>query len=153
MVEPAPAREFEIWPLHITLVPWFHSDNDQELDKVLQKVASRHKALKVYTGKVEQWGKKEKFEVQKLEDPGSLHRLHWDVYQSLEKNGFHIHQKDFLREKFAPHLALRNRYQKGHAFKEGSGLEVKNFALINQTRLKVTGRMIKSVTKEYALSN
>jgi hypothetical protein len=34
---------------------------------------------------VEQWGKKEKFIVQKVGDPGNLHKLHWDVFGSVRE--------------------------------------------------------------------
>jgi 2'-5' RNA ligase len=152
MVEPASNEEFEIWPLHITLVPWFPCNDEQRLDETLQKIAGRHKEFKVRAGKLEQWGKKEKFEVQKIEDEGLLHKLHWDVFRKLENNGFPIHQKDFLGEKYTPHLTLRNRYQKSHALAEGTELKIKNFTLVRQIRLKKTGTMIKSVVRDYQLN-
>lgn len=154
MVEPALAVEFEIWSPHITLVPWFHSENDQKLNNLLEKVAARHQQFEIKAGKVEQWGKREKFEVQLLneDDKRGLTSLHLDVFQTLEGNGFPIHQKDFLGNKYKPHLALRNRYQRGNALPEGSIIKIKNFTLIDQVRLKVTGRMIKSVAKDYSLN-
>lgn len=151
MVEPPPTGEFEIWTLHITLVPWFPCDDEQRLDKTLSAVAKRHKPFKVSAGEIEQWGKREKFPVQLIKDQGGLHRLHQDVFDSLENNGFPIHQKDFLGDKYIPHLALRNRYQKSSNLPRGTVIGIENFTLIKQVRLKGSGTMIKSAAKKYKL--
>jgi 2'-5' RNA ligase len=152
MVEQSKGGEFEIWPLHITLVPWFHCDDELRLERTLQSVANRHKSIKVKTGQVEEWGRQEKFIVQTIDDNSKMHKLHLDIFDSLENNGFHIHQKDFLGEKYKPHLTLRNRYQKSEALPDGTILKINKFALIKQIRLKKTGTMIKSVAKEYKLN-
>ena len=145
-------QEFEIWPPHITIVPWFPCDDAARLDATLSKVATRHLHFAVKAGKVEQWGKKEKFDVQKIEDEGPLHKLHWDVFHSLEKSGFSIHQKNFMGEKYRPHIALRNRLQQGSEFPRGQEVQITEFTLIKQLRLKKSGRMIKTPVKEYKLA-
>jgi 2'-5' RNA ligase len=152
MVERSNGGEFEIWPLHITLVPWFPCDDELRLDQTLQLVASRHKPINVKTGIVEEWGRHEKFIVQTVGTSPKLQKLHLDIFGSLENNGFHIHQKDFLGEKYKPHLTLRNRYQKSEALPGGTIVKINKFALIKQIRLKKTGTMIKSVSKEYKLN-
>jgi 2'-5' RNA ligase len=152
LIEQPTMINFEFWPLHITLVPWFPGYDEYKLDNILNNIAQRHKSFTVKAGDVEQWGKKEKFEVQKVGDPGNLHKLHWDVFNQLENNGFSIHQKDYLGEKYTPHLTLRNRYQRSFAFEAGTELKISNFTLIKQIRLKKTGTMIKSVAKEYKLN-
>ncbi|HEX5448121.1 MAG TPA: 2'-5' RNA ligase family protein [Candidatus Saccharimonadales bacterium] len=152
MLEHVPTgQEFEIWNRHITIVPWLPCDDKERLDKVLEQVATRHKSFTVKAGKVETWGRKEKYEIQKIDDPGDLHQLHWDVFRSLEKNGFSVHQKDYLGEKYTPHVALRNRLQKGSALKRGQQIAVNKFTLVRQVRLKGSGRMIKSLVKDYEL--
>lgn len=153
MLEPGPlGEEFEIWQPHITIVPWFPCDDGDRLDQTLSKIAARHKEFVVKAGKIEDWGRKEKYQVQKIDDQGELHRLHQDVFNSLEKNGFPIHQKDFMGEKYSPHIALRNRLQRGTAMEPGQDIKVKNFTLVRQIRLKKTGRMIKSLVKNYELA-
>jgi 2'-5' RNA ligase len=138
--------------LHITLVPWFPCDDEERLDRTLQTVANRHKQISVKTGQVEEWGGKEKFSVQAIDEDKKLHNLHLDIFVSLENNGFPIHQKDFLAEKYKPHLTLRNRYQRSKELAVGTEIEIKKFALIKQIRLKKSGTMIKSVAKEYLLN-
>jgi len=152
MVEPASAQEFEIWPLHITLVPWFPCADEGRLDKTLQLIANRHKPFKVEAGSVEEWGRQEKFQVQLVKDNENINNLHLDIFGTLENNDFPIHQKDFLGKKYKPHLTLRNRYQRSQQLPEGTEIAVEKFALIKQIRLKKTGTMIKSVAKEYVLN-
>lgn len=152
LLDPMPkGQEFEVWGRHITIVPWFPCDDPKRLDEVLSAVAKKHKMFIAKAGKVENWGRKDKFEVQKVEDPGELHRLHWDVFHVLEKNNFPVHQKDYLGEKYTPHFALRNHLQKGNAMNQGEEILISNFSLVKQLRLKKSGRMIKSLVKDYEL--
>lgn len=149
MVEPAPPREFIIWPMHITIVPWFAVDDEAKLDNVLEIIASKHEAFDVTIRKQEEWGRKEKFKVALVGDPGNLRRLHWDVFHSLEKNGFPVHQKEFLGASYKPHITQRNR--KSRTIPEGDTVPVISFLLVRQLRQKKTGTMIKEVAKEYFL--
>lgn len=152
MLEPKPVgQEFEVWPPHITIVPWFPCKDEHRLDEVLSSVASRHQALEVTAGEIEQWGDREKFEVLKVEDDGRLHELHQDVFNNLENNGFFIHQKDYLGDKYTPHVTLRNYESRDYHPKAGTPITVGKFALIKQIRLKKSGRMIKSLVREYEL--
>jgi 2'-5' RNA ligase len=152
MLEPMPAgQEFEVWPPHITLVPWFPAEDTAKLDKILSKVAARHRPLDVKAGGVEQWGSKERFEVIKIEDQGELHALHNDVFDCLEKNGFPIHQKDYLGEKYTPHITLRNLESKNFKLSTDQIIAIGRFTLIKQLRLKGSGRMIKTLVRDYEL--
>ena len=155
MLEPMPkGEEFEIWPRHITIVPWFPCDDEARLDDTLRAVADRHKKFKVQAGEVEEWGRRDKFKVQKIDDEEKLlHKLHLDVFRSLEKDGFQVHQKDFLGEKYIPHFALRNRLQRGQELERRQLITVDKFSLIKQLRLKGSGRMIKSLAGDYELKD
>jgi 2'-5' RNA ligase len=138
MLEPAKFHEFEIWPKHITIVPWFPCDNEEKLDEVLTKIAARHKPVNVEAGGVEEWGRQDRLMVQVIKDEVKLKKLQLDVYETLEN-------------KYRPHITLRNRFQKNHPIKLGAEIKINNFALIKQIRLKGSGAMIKSVAKEYPL--
>ncbi len=148
MIEPAPAGEFTVWPLHITIVPWFTVSEKTKLDEVLSKVAARHEAFLVSAGRKEVFGKKDKLAVNLINDSGELHRLHWEVFHSLEKNGFLVHQKTHLGEKYKPHVTHQGKKH----LKENEELVIDRFSLVRQVRQKKTGRMIKKVVKDYVLS-
>lgn len=152
MLEPVPAgREFEIWPMHITIVPWFPCEDSQRLDFVLAQIAQKHKTFEVKAGKITEWGGHEKFKVMKIDSDWRLLSLHWDVFRSLEKNGFPIHQKDYLGEKYRPHVTLRNSLADENRYKQGDVIKIDRFTLVRQVRLKGSGRMIKSPLKDYEL--
>lgn len=153
MLEPMPkAEEFEIWPMHITIVPWFPCDDSQRLDKTLSKVAARHPAMVAKIGDTEDWGRQDKFKVIKIEnETGQLHRLHQDVFSCLETAGFPIHQKDYLGDKYAPHITLRNSLADAGRFKKDQTIKIDRFTLVSQVRLKGSGRMIKTLVRDYEL--
>lgn len=152
MLAPMPiGEEFEIWDRHITIVPWFPVDDDVRLDGVLSEVAARHSKLSVSAGGLEEWGRREKYPVQLIDDHEGLDNLHQDMFENLENSGFPIHQKDFMGHKYTPHVALRNRLQKGKPIPPGTRMEIDNFTLIKQVRLKGSGRMIKTPVRNYGL--
>jgi 2'-5' RNA ligase len=144
-------QEFEIWEPHITIVPWFPVDDEERLNKILTIIAKKHKPVSVKAGKIEEWGRKEKYRVQKIDSDWRLLSLHLDVFNSLEKNGFPIHQKDFMGQKYSPHIALRNKLQKGKELPMGQEIMIDKFNLVKQARLKGSGRMIKSLARDYEL--
>lgn len=153
MLEPMPkGKEFETWPMHITIVPWFPCDDGEKLDKTLEKIAQKHKPFEVKIGKTAKWGGKEKFKVIKIDGDWRLLSLHWEVFKSLEKNGFGIHQKDYLGEKYTPHITLRNSLADETLYKLGQVLTIDKFTLVKQDRFKGSGRMIKSLVKDYELA-
>jgi len=139
--------EFEEWPLHITIVPWFPCDNEKQLDILLLEIASRHKSFEVSAGKITFFGKKKELPVNLINAPGNLYRLHWDVFHSLEKNGFSVHQKDYLGPNYKPHVSSQG-YK---SVKAGDKISVNRFSLVAQVRQKKTGTMIKTGVKEYFL--
>ncbi len=148
MLEPMPLGvEFEDWPLHITLVPWFPGKDEIRLDEILAGVANKNQKFEVTVGEQVMFGPRKDIPVNLLVRDGDLYRLHWDVFQSLEKNGFFIHQKTHLGQNYRAHIT----HQKERHKKKGEKLAINSFALVGQIRLKKTGRMIKAVVKEYEL--
>ena len=147
LVEQAPRGEFVIWPLHITIVPWFHCDDEKKLDELLASIATNSEAFIVKVGEVEHFGNHGELTVNLLENPERMHKLHWKVFDALERNNFLIHQKTFLGEKYKPHIT---HLGKKHSL-EGEELVVSSFTLVKQLRQKKTGAMIKQVVKTYSL--
>jgi 2'-5' RNA ligase len=152
MLEPMPRGEdFETWPMHITVVPWFPCDKGRKLDKILMDLAARHQPMEVRVGGPEDWGRADKFKVIKIEEDGQLHALHMDVFSSLEKNDYPIHQKDYLGEKYVPHITLRNSLADDKRYETGEVIQIDRFTLVSQQRLKGSGRTIKTLVRDYEL--
>lgn len=148
-----PDQEFETWPPHITIVPWFPCDNDRRLDKLLRGIAEKHRPFTARAGEIEEWGGKDKFKVLKIEESAELQGLHRDVFKGLERNGFPIHQKDYMDEKYTPHVTLRDglEYESERLYRGRWALKVDRFTLIRQARLRGSGRMIKTPVRDYEL--
>jgi 2'-5' RNA ligase len=152
MLEPVPkGKEFEIWDRHITLVPWFPVDDELRLDDILERIAGKHGKFTVKAGGLEEWGRKEKYPVQLIDSEFRLQSMHRSIFKALENNGFPVHQKDYLGDNYTPHIALRNRLQKGEPIPAGTEIPVTEFTLVSQARLKGSGRMIKKLVKDYEL--
>lgn len=139
--------EFEEWPLHITIVPWFPCDDENKLDTLLLEIASRHKAFEVSPGEVTYFGEKKELPINLINDSDNLYKLHRDVFYSLEQNGFPVHQKNYLGPNYKPHVTSQG-YKSVRA---GEKIIVNRFSLVAQVRQKQTGTMIKKVVKEYSL--
>ena len=148
MLESVPAGvEFELWPLHITLVPWFPVRDEVKLDKVLSSIAIKHSPVTAKVGEVTMFGPRRDIPVSLLTNDGDLFRLHWNVFQTLENNGFHIQQQTHLGQNYRAHIT----HQDGQIEPMGESLRIDNFTLVRQYRQKETGAMIKSVVRDYEL--
>lgn len=153
MLDHMPAgQEFEVWPMHITIVPWFPCDDEGRLDETLSALQQKYHPFEVKTGRIEEWGQgKDRFKVLRVEDNAKLRSLHWEVLRALEKNGFPVHQKDYLGERYTPHITLRNSKADAAKFTRSRAVHIDRFTLVRQERLKGSGRMIKSLVKDYEL--
>jgi hypothetical protein len=69
----------------------------------------------------------------------------------LEKNDYPIHQKDYLGEKYVPHITLRNSLADDKRYETGEVIQIDRFTLVSQQRLKGSGRMIKTLVRDYEL--
>ena len=140
-------KEFIEWPLYITIVPWFHGYDAKKLDSLLVKISKSHKGFTAQIGPLEKFGHKKEVAVNVVDDCDQLDKLHLDVFNTLEKNDFIIHQKDFVGETYRAHIT---RQPKGHK-NEGDRIEVGAFALVKQERLKKSGAIVKKIVKQYEL--
>jgi hypothetical protein len=140
-------REFIEWPLHITIVPWFHGYDAKKLDDLLAGLAASFTPFRAKAGPIEKFGPKKDVTVNVIDDSKELKELHQAVFYTLETNDFIIHQKDFVGDGYMAHVTHQT-----HAFlKEGAQITIKSFSLIEQERLKKTGEIVKKIVKEYEL--
>lgn len=140
-------EEFIEWPLHITVVPWFHGYDETKLDKLLSQIAASHKKFKAGVGQLEKFGYKKDVEVNLIDNNKQLNQLHRDVFDILESNDFIIHQKDFVGEGYRAHIT-----RQPHGYKnEGEEIQIKSLSLVKQERLKKSGAIVKKIVKQYEL--
>lgn len=149
MLEPADVGyEFIEWPLHITIVPWFPCDDEKKLDAILEEIAGNHPVFSVTVGPAEWFGPKKDVPVNLVEASPALMALHIAVFEALEKNNFPIHQKEFVGAGYRAHITHQKHGQKHPR----QILRLKSFTLVKQLRMKKTGAMVKTITKNYELA-
>lgn len=140
-------KEFIEWPLHITIVPWFHGYNPKKLDELLESLASRHQPFSATVGKIEGFGPKKDVKVNVIDDCPELDNLHLDVFNKLEENGFIIHQKIFVGRGYRAHITRQL-----HAWlDEKKKIRIGSVSLVRQERMKKTGQIVKTIVKNYEL--
>ena len=148
MLEPVTVgQEFIDWPLHITIVPWFPCDDAEKLDSILADVAKTHAGFLVEVGEIEKFGPKKDIKVNLVKDSPELDKLHWTIFNILEKNNFGIHQKEYVGDGYKPHITHQPHGQKSKDEK----LKIETFTLVKQVRQKKTGTMVKTIAKAYKL--
>jgi hypothetical protein len=138
-------EEFIEWPLHITIVPWFHGYDEYKLDELLEKISRQRQGFSAKVQQIEKFGANKDVEVNVIDDCPPLYELHNQVFTELEKNGFIIHQKDYVGETYRAHIT---RQPHGH-LDSGQIIKINSFSLIHQKRLKKTGTIVKAVVKNY----
>lgn len=141
-------QEFIEWPLHITIVPWFPCDDEIKLDEILMGISQKHPAFTVKVGPLERFGPKKDVKVNLITPNSKLTKLHREVLKNLDKNGFEVHQKEYVGPGYRPHITHQLH---GH-FDTGAKIEIDSFTLFKQVRLKKTGVMVKTVVRHYKLT-
>lgn len=148
MLEPVmQGYEFVDWPLHITLASWFPCSDEQRLDEILEQITKRHQPFNATVGEVADFGTKSYVPVNLVNENSELENLHRDIFNSLEQNGFSVHQKDFMGDGYKAHITQQKQ---GH-MNSGDKLDISSFTAVKQVRLKKTGTMVKTIGKKYEL--
>lgn len=143
----SPADKFIEWPLHITIVPWFHCDATEKLDKFLHNVADKQTRFSAKVGQSHMLGKNKDVPVSLIDESPKLAKLHQKILEILEKNGYRVHQKEWVGENYIAHITHQLHGRKH----PGEKLKINSFTLVRQDRLKKTGTMVKTIVKSYEL--
>jgi len=146
----AHGEAFVDWPLHTTIVPWFSVEDGREkdLDSLLKEISGRHKPVVAKIGEVAMFGPRKDVPVNIVLPSRELTELHLDVFETLEGNGFPVHQTEYCGENYRPHIS----HQAEKKIYDGAEVRMSKLALIKQTRQKAVGTMVKKLVKEYPLS-
>lgn len=140
-------QKFEKWPLHITIVPWFPADDTAGLDKLLTALAAKQRPFSVRIGDVEYFGVKKDVAVNIVEPTEPLTKLHEQTVTLLDTADMSVHQRDFIGPNYRAHITCQEHAKA----RKGQEFMVSEFVLVQQDRLKKSGRMIKSIKKAYEL--
>lgn len=107
MVNPANVGDrFTMWPLHMTLLPWFAApDADivkQKLEPVLQEVSP----FEVMVGARDYLGRNHDVPVRLVQNTPQLQDLHEKLLQTVEANGWELKGR-YTGEHYIPHVTQK----------------------------------------------
>ena len=137
MVEPLGDEPFSTWPLHITLVPWFSSDNEAELIESLESDIAKLKGLEAIIGRKTWFGYD--LPVRLMEPKTELQRLHNALVFAVKRAGGELRAKTYIGVRYTPHITVRGQrtIEGGHKLIITKLALVKNLSDQPQLRQKV----------------
>src|SRR5579863_241943 len=116
-------QEFEEWPLHVTILPWFPATDEAKLDEILGSFARRLKPFFIEVGGVENFGAKKEVAVNIVKPNRTLIALHKRVRKTLDEANMAVHQRDFVGSNYRAHIT-QQLHAKTH---EGEKYQVESF--------------------------
>lgn len=138
-------RQFDEWPLHITILPWFY---ESEVDSIRNieiaaesmrscRIALGAKAIKLL-GRVEMFGDGLDVPVRRINDSTSLGVIHGMLLGQFHEK---LEDKTYIGGNYNPHLTIRENNDPGEASE----------ILVNKISLVEYGRPAKTVIKNFEL--
>lgn len=137
MVEPLSDEPFSVWPLHITLMPWFSAEDEAELTKSLQQDIAKLRVIEVKIGRKTWFGYD--LPVRLIEPKTELRRLHNALLIAVKRAGGELRAKTYTGVKYAPHITVRGQrtIEGGHKLIIATLALIKNLSDQPQLRQKV----------------
>ncbi len=137
MVEPLGEEPFASWPLHITLVPWFSSENEPELVKCLEQEVAKLKGIEAKIGRKTWFGYD--LPVRLMEPKTELQKLHNALLVAVKQAGGQLRAKTYTGVRHTPHITVRGQrtIEGGHKLIIAKIALVKNLSDQPQLRQKV----------------
>ena len=103
MLEPIEVgTQFTMWPLHITLLPWFNAPNIEIVQKNLEAIVKSRKSFQVTVGDIAYFGQR-KLPVKLIQNTSELQRLHNDLVLMTSKNKWELPGR-YVGDYFKPHV-------------------------------------------------
>lgn len=115
MLEDEPLlQEFNKWPLHITLVPWYEISNSKlpEFLEYLENTAKDIGQVKTVTDKIDYFGRNRNIMVRTIQRNDQLERLHKGVLKAMDTCGECVVSKCST---FRPHVSVLSKQDVGAA--------------------------------------
>jgi len=136
--------EFEDWPLHISILPWFHRNKEIAVAE-LELAVVHMKSCRIALGakaldSVEFFGVNEDIPVRRVKDCTSLGVMHGMLLSQFQLD---LEDKTFIGGAYNPHLTIRENEDPG----EGFEIDIKDISLVEY------GKPVKKVVQTFNLRN
>lgn len=93
--------KFQMWPLHLTILPWFESGSVEEAVELLKPTTKEHEPVKVTLGDFAKYGANRT--VRLIKPSPSLNELHKQLLRAVQASGWSIRGR-YTGEHFSPHV-------------------------------------------------
>lgn len=108
--------QFNDWPLHVTLLPWFRAEGG--VDERISNVVEDMRACRVYLGAkilgpVALYGVKEDIPVRPIGNSTQLGIIHGMLLREFHST---LENRDFIGGNYNPHLTIRDNEDPGEGF-------------------------------------
>lgn len=100
-------EQFEQFPLHVTLLPWFDVPYRQSLVNSVQNFATRQSPQEVKATDEALFGPNEDVRVRLLGRVGSLHAMHEELLEIVATQRGEVLNPEFIGDKYAPHVTYQ----------------------------------------------
>lgn len=92
---------FTMWPLHMTILPWFEAESVEEAVELLQPIAREFAPIRVELVDFAKFGANRTVRLVKLSP--ELHDLHKKLLREVQVNGLQIRGR-YTGDHFSPHV-------------------------------------------------
>ncbi len=99
--------QFENWPHHITLMPWYVAK--QDVAKEVANETSRHaRPFRVKTGEKKLFGPDNDVPVYEIVPKHLISALHHLILDNIESKGANLINKQYCGESYRPHITIQD---------------------------------------------
>lgn len=91
------------WPFHVTIVPWFSTNDFQKLDNLLHDTAAKITPITIQVGQKVFFGKEKDIPVNVLQNQEQLAVIHRSLLKSILKQG-HLLEDSWVNDNFIAHI-------------------------------------------------
>lgn len=107
MVDPAQVGDrFTMWPLHITLLPWFDAPDVQTVKEVVEQKLQGFRPFTVSVGKRSSFGVDKRLPVMLIQPSHKLQDLHDTLLTAVQEQGWELHGR-YTGSHFVPHVTQK----------------------------------------------
>ncbi len=94
---------FTMWPLHITLLPWFSAPDYQELEEKLRESLSDQHAFEAEVGERAYFGYNRNLPVMLIKNNSNLQQLHERILNLVAASSWQLEGR-YVGDQYKPHI-------------------------------------------------
>ena len=91
------------WPFHVTIVPWFGTNDFQKLDNLLLDTAAKIAPIAIQVGPIVNFGKVKDIPVNVLQNQELLTAIHRSLLKNILKQG-HLLDDSWVNDNYSAHI-------------------------------------------------